>query len=100
MSSVAGSGSGETTSKLQAVYKERERDLKARHRDDIAELKAENHVEVEAVRRESRKRVEAVQNESAEKLSEKDIQHQKEIESIKSIYSKRMAELSAKKGEV
>lgn len=98
MSSVSGSGSsGEATVKLQNVYKERERDLKANHRDEIRDLRAENQVELDAVRREARKRIESVQNESAEKLNEKDIQHQKEIESIKAIYSKRVADATANK---
>ncbi len=98
-SNVSGSGGsgGDPAARLQALYNQKERDMEARHRDELRDLKAENQAEVDRLRRDAKKKIENVQQESVLKLSEKDIQHQKEIENIKQIYSKRVAE--AKKSE-
>ena len=78
---------------MQAVYNQKERDLESKHREEVVDLKADFQVEKEKLRSDAKKRIENVQQESNLKLSEKVVQHQKEIDNIKAIYSRRISEI-------
>ena len=92
-----GKNSKDTLVQLRDLYKSRERDLETRHREEIKELRVQHQTQMDKLQGETRERVETLQAESNAKLSEKDLQHQKEIESIRSMYAKRLAD--AKKPE-
>jgi hypothetical protein len=82
----------EVLSQLKDQYEQRERENETRHRDEIRELRETHRAELDRVRAEAQKRVVDTQEESNVKLNQKDLQHQKEIESIKSLYSKRLSD--------
>ncbi len=82
----------EVLSQLKDQYEQRQRENETRHRDEIRELRETHRTELDRVRAEAQKRVVDTQEESNVKLNQKDLQHQKEIESIKSLYSKRLSD--------
>lgn len=84
-------------SQLKDLYDEREKENDNRHRDEIRELKTEHSTEIDKVRKESNARVLAVQGEVQMKLSAKDLQNQKEVEAIRSMYQRRLAESKSPK---
>lgn len=81
---------------LKDQYAARERELENKHREEIREIKAAHREEVDELRKESQNRIAKLQEENNIKLNQKDIQHQKEIESLRAMYNKRL--LEAKKG--
>jgi hypothetical protein len=82
---------------IKDMYAQREREGENRHRDEIREIKTEHAAEIEKVRQESNDRVENIQGEVQSKLSAKDLQNRKEVEAIRSMYQKRLAELKTQK---
>lgn len=82
---------------IKEQYALRERETDNRHREDIREIQGTHREELEKVREESQKRIQTLQDESANKLNMKDLQHQKEIEALRAMYAKKLAE--AKKPE-
>ncbi len=98
MATVGGSGNGSASlGQLKDLYSEREKENDNRHRDEIREMKTEHATEIDKVRKESNGRIIAVQNETQTKLSAKDLQNQKEVEAIRSMYQRRLAESKAPK---
>lgn len=63
------------------TLKQEIRDLNENHRTELAKLEDEN-----------KKRLDQVHTESNMKLNEKDIQHKKEIDAIRAMYTKRAIE--------
>lgn len=82
----------EALAQLKEQYMQRERDGEARHRDEVNELRVAHRAEIDKVRTESEKRLREVQDESNVKLNQKDMQYQKEIETLKSLYTKSRAQ--------
>lgn len=100
MSKISGGGgnrdgaatAGETLAKLRDHFTEKERENEARHRGELSELRAAHQAELDKVRKDSQTRIESIRGEHAERVSQKDMHFQKEIESIRNIYQKRLIE--------
>jgi hypothetical protein len=98
MGEVSSSGRGssrDVLTQLKDQYEARERETERRHRDDVRQLTDGHRAEMDKLREESQKRIENLQSENNVKLSEKDVQHQKEIDAIRALYAKRLAETKA-----
>ena len=91
MASVSGSG-GDSISRLKEQFQLRERESDDKHRDEVNQLRRGHHAEIEKLTTENTKRVSDVREESAVKLNQKDIQFQKEVDAIRSMYGRRLAE--------
>jgi hypothetical protein len=93
MSKISGdrATNSEALAQLKDQFVQREHETENKHKGDVQELREAHRVELEKVRTESEKHIQDVQAESSVKLNQKDIQYQKEIESIKAIYAKRLA---------
>ncbi len=92
MSRIDNGTTGEVLAQLKDQYSQRERESETRHRGEVKDLRENQRTELDKVKTEAQKRIDEIQDESNLKLSQKDLDHQKEIESIKSIYTKRLAE--------
>jgi hypothetical protein len=91
MSTISGGKGGDPLSKFKDLYAQKERDLEGRHREEIKELKEMHRSELERLQAENKKRVSAVQEEVSAKINQRDLQHQKEIDTLRSMYEKRAA---------
>jgi hypothetical protein len=93
MAKIDGGGSSDTSiMQLKDMYQQRERESDIHHREELNELRDSHRVEIEKVRGESDVRVKNVQEEANAKLSQKDVQFQKEIEALRAMYQKRAGE--------
>lgn len=95
MAKISGSNSGssaDTLSQLKDQYQSREREIETRHREDVVTMNKNHETELNKLRQESQNRIQAVRDEADQKLSSKDMQHQKEIEALKTMYQKRVLE--------
>lgn len=81
---------------LRDHFANHERELEERHRGEIRELRDSHRVEMDQLRADSKKQIDELQQENSVKLNEKDLQHQKEIEAIKAIFTKRVMESARK----
>jgi DNA anti-recombination protein RmuC len=92
MSKISGdrATNSEALAQLKDQFLQRERDHDARHKEDIQEIREAHKGELEKIKTDSEKRIQDMQEESSSKLNQKDVQYQKEIESIKAIYTKRL----------
>lgn len=58
-------------------------------KDEVKSLNESHQAEISRLQVENKKRVDQVETDSNAKLNEKDMQHQKEIESIRAMYAKK-----------
>ena len=86
------SENGDPLASLREHYAARERESETRHRDEVREIKETQKTEIDEVRIDAHMQVQDLQAENNMKLNQRDLQYQKEIEAVKSLYSKRVAE--------
>lgn len=91
MSKVSG-GSADALAQLKEQYSVREREREDRHREEIREVREQHRAEIDKVRADTNKQVQTLHNDNSSKLNERDLQYQKEIESLRNLYSKRVSE--------
>jgi hypothetical protein len=91
MSTISGGKGSDALSRFKDLYTQKERDLQSRHREEIKELKEMHRVELERLQAENKKRVSAAQEDASSKINQRDIKHQKEIETLRTMYDKRSA---------
>ncbi|HVK60419.1 MAG TPA: hypothetical protein VM432_02665 [Bdellovibrionales bacterium] len=87
-----GKSSSETLEGLKSLYAQRERDAESKHRTDISELQKTHQTEIERMKQESNTRIKAMQEETSQKLSQRDLQNQKEIDAMRAVFQKRATE--------
>ena len=90
MSKVAEKSAGETLAQLKDSYQQRESDMELRHRDQLRELNETHQTEVTRLRKENVDKIKTIQEENSAKMNQKDLQYQKEIEALRSMYSKKV----------
>jgi vacuolar-type H+-ATPase subunit E/Vma4 len=66
--------------------------METRHKDEVAQLRGAHQSELDHVKTDTQKRIENIQEESNVKLNQKDVQYQKEIESMRTLYNRRIAD--------
>jgi len=88
----ANASSAELIAQIKDQYQSRERDSETHHRDEIKEIREAHKVEIDELKAETQKRVQTIEEESSVKLSQKDLQNQREIDALKAIYAKRVSE--------
>ncbi|MEK7355405.1 MAG: hypothetical protein AAB250_03100 [Bdellovibrionota bacterium] len=100
MGKVGEKSASETLSQLRDTYTQRERDLESRHKDEIRDISENHQIEISRLRKDSQAKIDSIQEESSTKLNQKDLQFQKEIEAVRSMYSKQvMTSARGKKSE-
>ncbi|MEK6774810.1 MAG: hypothetical protein AABY64_12780 [Bdellovibrionota bacterium] len=87
MSNVKGNGD---VGRLKEYYTQRESDLQAKHRQSIEQTEKSHESVVNQIKDESKQEVDATIGRMKEKLSEKDIKHQQEIENLRAMYQKKI----------
>ena len=90
MSKVAEKSAGETLAQLKESYQQRESDMEMRHRDQLREVNETHQTEITRLRKENVDKIKTLQEENVAKMNQKDLQYQKEIEALRSMYSKKI----------
>ena len=87
MSNVNGNGD---VGRLKEYYSQREADLQAKHKQAVEQTEKTHESVVNQVKEDSKQEIDATIGRMKEKLSEKDIKHQQEIENLRAMYQKKI----------
>lgn len=79
-------------SRIKDYYTQRENDLQTKHRQTIEQSQKAHEEEVGRIKEESKNEIDSTITRMKEKLSEKDLKHQEEIEALRAMYQKKLEE--------
>jgi|GEM_PF-5594617 len=96
MANVSGGSGGasgsDSISRLKDQFQTRERDSDEKHRDELGQLRRANRSEIEKINELNSKHIEEIRQDNQVKLNQKDVQFQKEIDAVRAMYGRRLAE--------
>jgi len=87
MSNVNRSGD---VSRIKEYYTQRENDLQVKHKQTIEQNQKAHEDEVSRLKEDSKMEIDQTLNRMKEKLSDKDLKHQQEIEALRAMYQKKL----------
>ena len=94
MSSVG--RSGEDAGQLREFYMQRENEKEKAHQDEIKKLRLEHAGELARSDDQSKRQIDDIRARTHQKMSQQDLQHQKEIEALKAMYKKKLEDAGGK----
>ncbi len=76
--------------RIKEYYTQRENDLQTKHKQSIEQTQKAHEEEVGRIKEESKNEVDTTLSRMKEKLSEKDLKHQQEIEALRAMYQRKL----------
>ncbi len=77
---------------LKTNFEKREAELENVHNQEIKRLAKQHEIEITQVNERAKKEIDETRDRSRTKLTEQDLKHQQEIQSIKALYQKKLNE--------
>ena len=95
MASVSGgsnSSGSDAIARMKEQFQTRERESDEKHRDELGQVRRTSHAEIEKNNELNAKHLDELRQDNQVKMTQKDIQYQKEIDAVRAMYGRKLAE--------